>query len=303
MNNSISGAGKTRVNIFDKVFYESDGSMIVGRDSGNIDYVTDGSGQVNLFSHSTIVDFIENQIYDNGLPNYGVMFESYPIYSRLYDWMFVNTELLKTRFKKIFTYHPHLLMLDPELYSYIPAYCSYEERGWVKPTDWEAVTAIKKDIPVSIIVSGKVMSKMHLIRNKIAKDLIALNDPRVVVAGRGVSQELKTAQEIVARSQFHVVVENDVLDNYFTEKVLHCFEHGTVPIYIGAPNIDRIFNRDGLVIPRGEYPTHTDVVKNIIDYFPHLDGIFWMEEIYEARQSNFFTAQRYNQSLENFLVF
>ena len=36
-------------------------------------------------------------------------------------------------------------------------------------------------------------------------------------------------------------------DLYFTEKLLDCFATGTIPVYLGAPDIDKHFNKDGII--------------------------------------------------------
>ena len=46
---------------------------------------------------------------------------------------------------------------------------------------------------------------------------------------------------------FSVAIENNVLRTYFTEKVLDCFATGTIPIYLGAPDIGDHFNIDGIL--------------------------------------------------------
>lgn len=46
---------------------------------------------------------------------------------------------------------------------------------------------------------------------------------------------------------FSIIIENNSVDNYFTEKLLNCFAVGTVPIYLGCPNIGEFFNRNGII--------------------------------------------------------
>jgi hypothetical protein len=51
-------------------------------------------------------------------------------------------------------------------------------------------------------------------------------------------------------SQFSVAIENTVQRNYFTEKLLGCFETLTVPVYIGCPNISDYFDMRGMLIAK-----------------------------------------------------
>jgi hypothetical protein len=48
--------------------------------------------------------------------------------------------------------------------------------------------------------------------------------------------------------RFSIIIENSKTDNYFTEKLVDCFMVGTVPIYWGAPNIDKYFDTRGMII-------------------------------------------------------
>jgi len=49
-------------------------------------------------------------------------------------------------------------------------------------------------------------------------------------------------------SQFHIVIENVIDNNWFTEKLIDCFQTKTVPIYIGCNNIDKFFDINGMII-------------------------------------------------------
>jgi len=48
-------------------------------------------------------------------------------------------------------------------------------------------------------------------------------------------------------SMFHVSIENTSIKNYFSEKIIDCFQTKTVPIYYGCKNIGDFFNIDGII--------------------------------------------------------
>ena len=48
--------------------------------------------------------------------------------------------------------------------------------------------------------------------------------------------------------RFSFAMENDCYESYFTEKLHDCLLTGTMPIYLGAPNIGDFYNLDGIVI-------------------------------------------------------
>lgn len=49
-------------------------------------------------------------------------------------------------------------------------------------------------------------------------------------------------------SQFHIVIENVCYRNFFTEKIIDCFQTKTIPIYLGCPNINDFFDSRGMFI-------------------------------------------------------
>jgi hypothetical protein len=49
-------------------------------------------------------------------------------------------------------------------------------------------------------------------------------------------------------SQYHIAIENVCQPNYFSEKLVDCFQTNTVPIYLGCPNIEDFFDVRGMFI-------------------------------------------------------
>ena len=47
---------------------------------------------------------------------------------------------------------------------------------------------------------------------------------------------------------FSIAIENDCYKTYFTEKITDCFAVGTIPVYLGAPDIGEHFNTNGIII-------------------------------------------------------
>jgi hypothetical protein len=58
-------------------------------------------------------------------------------------------------------------------------------------------------------------------------------------------------------AMFHIAIENTSINNYFTEKIIDCFQTRTVPIYYGCNNIDEYFDTRGILIAHN--------LKEIID--------------------------------------
>ena len=48
-------------------------------------------------------------------------------------------------------------------------------------------------------------------------------------------------------SQYSIIVENSLYENYFTEKIIDCLISKTIPIYFGCPNIKDYFDTRGFI--------------------------------------------------------
>jgi len=136
------------------------------------------------------------------------------------------------RFDKIFTH-------DKNIYSqfknahFVPLSCL-----WIKEPK-----IYKKTKLVSMISSNKLMCQGHLIRLEWVNKLKSKLD----LYGKGFNPILKK-EEGLADYMFSVAIENDVYESCFTEKILDCFATGTIPIYLGPPDIGDFFNLDGIII-------------------------------------------------------
>ncbi len=61
---------------------------------------------------------------------------------------------------------------------------------------------------------------------------------------------------------FSVVIENGFYNSYFTEKILDCFATGTIPVYMGSPDIAKYFNSDGIIFLSEEFEISDDMYYN-----------------------------------------
>lgn len=104
----------------------------------------------------------------------------------------------------------------------------------------------KKKKLVSIVASNKQMCDLHKYRSSIAKELKvrSLADCYGTFDG---GARVDYIDETLNDYMFQVVIENEVSEYYFTEKILNCFASMTIPIYIGARNIGEFFNEDGII--------------------------------------------------------
>ncbi|GHU16887.1 hypothetical protein FACS1894163_07080 [Spirochaetia bacterium] len=55
--------------------------------------------------------------------------------------------------------------------------------------------------------------------------------------------------------RFSIVVENEITPYGFTEKITNCFAAMTIPVYLGATKIGKLFNPDGII----QFNQHDDI--------------------------------------------
>jgi len=75
----------------------------------------------------------------------------------------------------------------------------------------------------------------------------------------------KTKIETIARHRFCLALENSIELDYVTEKIYDAFEAGTVPIYLGAPNVDEFVPANSY-IDAGAFRS----AKDLAAYLRHL---------------------------------
>tara|TARA_B100002019_G_C20851951_1_gene395062 strand:- start:59 stop:562 length:504 start_codon:yes stop_codon:yes gene_type:complete len=78
-------------------------------------------------------------------------------------------------------------------------------------------------------------------------------------------------------SMFHISIENNKSNNYFTEKLIDCIITKTIPIYFGCPNISNYFNIKGLIIINDI--SDIDKINNLTDRY-YYDNLKYIEENY-----------------------
>ena len=70
-------------------------------------------------------------------------------------------------------------------------------------------------------------------------------------------------------------MENDFYPSYFTEKLHDCFLTGTIPIYLGPPNIGDFYNIDGIIVienDNGNVSFNSDILSKEY-YYEHIDAV------------------------------
>ncbi len=109
-------------------------------------------------------------------------------------------------------------------------------------------TDSEKNKGISLCTSYKNWCPLHNARLKIAEHYKD-SDKVDVFYGDWNNSEIANVppQAYLEHYKFSIIIENDIDEKWYTEKILNCFSTKTVPIYHGATKIGEDFNKDGII--------------------------------------------------------
>lgn len=181
-------------------------------------------------------------------------------------------KLLKKEFKFIFTHNKFLISLDPELFVFTPA-----NGTWI--SNPEIYNKTKK---ISMITSNKTITQAQKFRTAYANK----NKNSLDLFGRGF-KEIPNKELGLQDYMFSICIENGIYETYYTEKILDCFACGTVPVYLGSPDISDHFNSDGIVSLTRDLDLNS-LTSNL--YYDKIDAI---KENLEKVKKDYYTVEDY----------
>jgi alpha-1,3-fucosyltransferase 10 len=179
------------------------------------------------------------------------------------------------------------LLTDPAFLARIDLVMSYQRTAdiWTPYMQdrsvWQEI--VRRPLPTKSEVAPAVMLQSaahdHSRRIAYARALMeamavdsygrVLNNRQFPVADRGRHTKLET----IARYKFYLAFENSIAPDYVTEKLFDPLLVGTVPIYLGAPNVDAFVpSRDAYINVR-DFPEPRDLAR-------HLDALAADEDAY-----------------------
>lgn len=170
---------------------------------------------------------------------YGMLTESRTIVPKDYEVLHRNRGLEKD-FRYIFTY-------DDRILNEIENARFYPVAAGIWNSEMREGRYREKDRDLSILSSDKVMCELHRFRLELARlcKREGLADTFGRFDGGGYVEKV---DETLNRYRFSMIIENDVSDYYFSERLTSCFAAQTVPVYLGARRIGDFFNTDGMIL-------------------------------------------------------
>lgn len=238
---------KTKFNLVGNTFTHltngNKGYSVHGKESKYIEWVSDGTGEATFYIDSTLA---QAQIDNVSGPKYGWLLESQYITPQIVESVKKFPEKYLEIFDVIFTHNQELLKIDSK-FKWVPA-----QGFWIKePKIYE------KSKMISMIASNKQMCEGHRLRLEWVERLWG----QVDLYGRGFN-EIANKEEGLCDYMFSIAIENGQYETYFTEKLLDCFATGTIPVYLGAPDIGKYFNKDGIIDLSEEFDVSDEIYYN-----------------------------------------
>jgi len=245
---------KTKFNLFGNNFTYTGGGnkgySSHGKESKHIEWVFDGGGKANFYIDDNIGFAFDHK---TDLSKYAWVSETktFPNQKRLVSDIKNNIEKYLDTFDTIFTYERELIDINPERIKFLRG-------GYVIKNP----KIYKKTKMISMISSNKNFCSGH---SKRLEWVDRIGD-KVDLYGRGFN-EIEYKEEGLCDYMFSVAIENCEDPGGFTEKILDCFATGTIPVYLGCPDIGDYFNMDGIILLSDEF----DVSEEI--YYSKMDAI------------------------------
>jgi len=243
---------KFKINLVGNTFTHLSGGnkgySVHGKESKYIEWVKDSS-----IGHTFYIDNDISIAFNDKISGkkYAWILESKYIKPGIVEHIKDNTKQYLETFDLIFTHNQELLCLD-EKFKWCPA-----QGFWIKEPKIYDKTKI-----ISMISSDKTMTEGQRTRLQ----WVEMLKDQIDIYGRGIN-EISTKEEGLCDYMFSVVIENGFYESYFTEKILDCFATGTIPVYMGSPDIGKYFNQNGIINLTEEF----DVSEEI--YFSKMEAI------------------------------
>lgn len=170
---------------------------------------------------------------------YGMLTESRVIVPKDYE-VFHKHKGLEKEFRYIFTY-------DEKILNEIENARFYPIAAGIWNQKMKEDLYKKKEEDLSILCSDKVMCILHQFRLELARR--CKKDRLAHTFGKfDGGSYIQSVDESLDRFRFSVIIENDISDYYFSERLTSCFAAQTIPVYLGARKISQFFNPEGMIL-------------------------------------------------------
>ena len=189
--------------------------------------------ETHFYTHDEIFHTVGNP-----KRKFAMMIEPRSILNQSYENLLKHKDYVEKIFDMLFTFDSQTLNTFSNA-RFVP----FAANVWYKITAQD--TYRRKTKNISMVSSDKDFCVMHVLRKSLALECKkkSLCDTFGTFDGR----EFAPVEKYLTDYRYSIVVENSVEPYFFTEKIMNCFAAQTIPIYLGATQIDKFFNADGII--------------------------------------------------------
>ena len=126
---------------------------------------------------------------------------------------------------------------------------------------------------LSVICSTKTYTKAQRNRIQFVESLVRHFGSAVDVFGRG-RNPIDDKADAIAAYKYHIVLENNRIGNFWTEKFSDALIGYSLPLYVGAPNLPSVIpDANGLmVLPIADFDSCIGAIESLLEADPY-DGL------------------------------
>lgn len=194
--------------------------------------------KTHFYSHNTML-----QQFGKPEKKYGILYETPAIVPKDYE-IFNKNKGLEKDFDLIFTYSTKILD-SIENSRFVP----FQASPWYGTDKWGGIIDenlfSKKTKDISFLCSKKILCPLHRMRFDLA--MTCKNNKLADTYGNFDGGDYVDIDKPLTDYRFSIVIENEIEDLYFSERLTNCFMSMTIPIYCGAEKIGDYFNIEGII--------------------------------------------------------
>ena len=189
---------------------------------------------IHFYSHEAMLETMGNPKYKFAFltETEGIVPQDYKIFDRYPN--------LAKEFDLIFTNNKNILDKVPNS-RFAPINCSLYNGSFASEFSFK-----KKNKNVSILSSDKKMCPLHIYRYNLAHQ--CKNEKLCDTFGTFDGGNLVSIDETLRDYRFTICIENIQSPYLFTERLICAFANQCIPIYLGATEIEKFFNPEGIIL-------------------------------------------------------
>ena len=194
--------------------------------------------------------------------------------------VYLKMERNYNNFKYVFTHDSKLLRTLPNAKPIIWGGC------WCRNYNPDT----PKDKFIGLICSHKKYTELHRVRLRTALMFKDYDNFDMY----GIYNDHERVDPMIShdRYKYEVVVENQIDDIWITEKLIDAFATKCIPIYLGARDVGKYFNTEGMIIVKDEKELQ-DTIKVMLNSKEMYDNYYYDKDIQKAIEDNYERCKKY----------